>query len=579
MRLLYFWVNDFQCLKNAEMNFTDFCRFKFDYKSKSLTVAKFDSIALFDGNTVSDLSVLVGSNGSGKTTVAELIYDIFYLGNPDKKEFIFILEIEDHLVIKYELGTYKIKNNTNLNIDIFKDTDNFYTIYFSSIYYLYSTTEKALSNWWTTFYDISTSTLLRSDKETLENENGSIEYKKEININHIDANTILDNRRCINFISEYFDKGKNNLNLESVIPEKVVFSSNINEISLFKNEFPSSSDFYNRFSTIEKKVIPSLANQNNKEVFKINNFLVLFCNFIRAYCGKNEEVDREYLARIDSVLQSNQEDDPILFLKSIFQALNKRINVNINNEHTTNILKYIETILHLPDSLFINNSIIFNLKDEKEKKLFLTFNENYVLAKSLTEVGITRFYPRPSAGELSEILIYARLYEQIKAATEDAKSKLNQNNYVIFLDEVETTLHPLNQQKFIRNLLTFFNTYFTNIHIHIIIATHSPIILSDVPTSNSIFLEKNEKTNEILIVPDKHKENTFGANIYQLYENSFFLKESFIGAYADAKINQVLTKLNNKETLEKQEIDYIEALAKIIGEPVLKNYILRELRK
>lgn len=55
MRLLYFWVNDFQCLKNAEMNFTDFCRFKFDYKSKSLTVAKFDSIALFDGNTVSDL--------------------------------------------------------------------------------------------------------------------------------------------------------------------------------------------------------------------------------------------------------------------------------------------------------------------------------------------------------------------------------------------------------------------------------------------------------------------------------------------------------------------------------------------
>ena len=54
----------------------------------------------------------------------------------------------------------------------------------------------------------------------------------------------------------------------------------------------------------------------------------------------------------------------------------------------------------------------------------------------------------------------------------------------------------------------------------LIITTHSPIILSDIPKNHVIFMNKDESGNVITNDLDSHGK-TFGGNIFDLYNDSF----------------------------------------------------------
>ena len=99
-----------------------------------------------------------------------------------------------------------------------------------------------------------------------------------------------------------------------------------------------------------------------------------------------------------------------------------------------------------------------------------------------------------------------------------------------------------------KNLLSFLKENFKHHSIQLILTTHSPILLSDIPKENTIFLKKIKGVTEIY----KNKEQTFGANIYDLYRNGFFLTNSnygILGDFATGKIERVeniLVKLLEK---------------------------------
>lgn len=81
--------------------------------------------------------------------------------------------------------------------------------------------------------------------------------------------------------------------------------------------------------------------------------------------------------------------------------------------------------------------------------------------------------------------------------------------------------------------------------INIIIVTHSPFLLSDIPETNILFLGDEEQ---------KANQKTFGANIYDLLKSGFFM-ESAIGAFAEQKLNDLMNVYYNKDT-EKQEKEF-----------------------
>lgn len=142
------------------------------------------------------------------------------------------------------------------------------------------------------------------------------------------------------------------------------------------------------------------------------------------------------------------------------------------------------------------------------------------------------------------------------------------------MDEVEITLHPKLQQGIIQNLLYFTEEFFpeSSLHLQIIFATHSPIILSDVPSPNVIFLYKEPGQFKSKIESSKTLK-TFGSNIYTLYQDSFFITDIPIGNFVREQINKAIEDVNSKYNSQESVSDLTKYVISQIGEPILKNMI------
>ena len=70
------------------------------------------------------------------------------------------------------------------------------------------------------------------------------------------------------------------------------------------------------------------------------------------------------------------------------------------------------------------------------------------------------------------------------------------------------------------------------------IVTHSPFVLSDIPTQNILFLEKGGHK------ADKSEVASFGANIHTMLMNSFFLKGGAMGQFAKETIVKMIDLVN-----------------------------------
>lgn len=145
-----------------------------------------------------------------------------------------------------------------------------------------------------------------------------------------------------------------------------------------------------------------------------------------------------------------------------------------------------------------------------------------------------------------------------------ARMKYPQVN--IILEEIELYFHPEYQRCFIYSLINLLEQSGISANIkdvNILIVTHSPFILSDVPKNNVLFLKDGRSVTEM-------QENTFGANIHTMLQNAFFLNGVTIGDFARDKINRLFGKLHNDDITEEV---YQEIL--LVSEPFIKSLLLK----
>ena len=128
--------------------------------------------------------------------------------------------------------------------------------------------------------------------------------------------------------------------------------------------------------------------------------------------------------------------------------------------------------------------------------------------------------------------------------SEIAESNKNKE-FLLFLDETEITLHPGLQQHLIKNLIKFLNDIYLDqgYKFQIILATHSPIVLSDLPKDNVVFLQKIPGKTKSIVKELPENKNTFAASIYELYKDSFFVDNTTTGTFAKEIINYALKKM------------------------------------
>lgn len=172
-----------------------------------------------------------------------------------------------------------------------------------------------------------------------------------------------------------------------------------------------------------------------------------------------------------------------------------------------------------------------------------------------------------SAGERQYLYTFSTyIYHVLNLLSIQESHRVRYRNINLILDEVEICFHPEFQRRFVYELLGYIKRLFMNRNasFNILIATHSPFILSDIPQSNILYLEDGK-----MVMPENIK-NPFAANICDILYQSFFLKQGFVGEFARKKIKRMIERLlPGGYFLEKNEAEY-HLLMELIGDPFLK---------
>ena len=106
---------------------------------------------------------------------------------------------------------------------------------------------------------------------------------------------------------------------------------------------------------------------------------------------------------------------------------------------------------------------------------------------------------------------------------------------------------------------------------NIILTTHSPFILSDIPACNILALKDGE--------PDEQfkNEKTLAANIYDILNNGFFM-DDFIGEYSSIFIDEIIKKLNDSnDNISAKEQEILFKQISLIGDDLVRIKLLEKL--
>jgi len=154
--------------------------------------------------------------------------------------------------------------------------------------------------------------------------------------------------------------------------------------------------------------------------------------------------------------------------------------------------------------------------------------------------------------------------------------ELKHKNVMLLVDEGDLTLHPEWQRSFIFTILNFLQIRFSDITIRILLSTHSPLLISDLPKNNILFLDKDEHSIGI-VQEDIGLSNTFAANIHSIYNKGQFLK-STTGEFASKKIDGVLKLLDvSVSDYNAQQFNEVVKIINIIGEPIVQKQLMEIL--
>lgn len=200
------------------------------------------------------------------------------------------------------------------------------------------------------------------------------------------------------------------------------------------------------------------------------------------------------------------------------------------------------------------------------------FEKNIELKNKTKNVLID--YKQLSSGEHQKYqTISTHLYHLMNLISVQTSNEANGGDRLAYkyinlvFDEIEVCFHPEYQRTFVNTLLQMLKIRKINEKcvINIFLVTHSPFILSDIPTSNVLFLKEGGQDYS------GKERRTFAENIGEMFYDSFFMEHT-IGAFAEWKLKELVKK---KQGVESKITDVEEAkyILDCIGDSVIRSLI------
>ena len=560
MELVYLRVEDYKNIKKQGFNFSPRVECKFydeydeDGKLKDnckLEIKPKEHIENFFGDNI-NITAIVGKNGSGKSSVL-------------------------HLLLK---NIAKLKDNEKSIILLFREKTEIY---------LYKNFDKTINNNEAIIHQYSllnefdnTVSLYINNQTSLNHELVFIEEERQMNI--VNPNINLNKTKKI--ILQNFMRDENRLMYEAskdfFIPKKVRI-----KVKLF--EFDEDKEYYD--DTVLKKIE---ANLNEAKEFLKNyqykDFLFKLLDIMKIKSTEYKQPTPTPLTNFDLMPDgsySHNLENKYIFSEGILLGYNdlisnlERKDFSYNEQSTIQIFYEFdieEVNEHIISFIWDLPELIFDIELVDENKIFETLS--YGEQQLLIQLNYILFYSQKNnyVRELPKIYnVDGEEHEVWDDVNFDIK------NLIITLDEFELGLHPLWQKKIITYLVDFLKLLDKNFHL--IITSHSPFLLSDIPKQNIIFLD-TYKEDDIEVKNVKQREGnckvveglsqTFGANVHTLLSDSFFMEDGLMGEFAKNKIQEIMDFLNNEKTIEEisTKEEQIKQVIESIGEDLLRMKLL-----
>lgn len=604
--LIYFWVDKYRPFQDPDTHatkylFDDFgislsSKYKVTHKRNGDGTLQFEvsetniksffqatsEEECFYSKHISDIKVIAGKNGAGKSTLLELLSFVISgheseLDQSTPLEYC-ILWIDKDGSCQYDT------NKENLNPKIFFNSSPIESIppkkykkeviLYSAVFndeWQYSYPEGKRSN----LQDIRTQYLIQQDIENFNNNPDMYGMN-----NRLACHSIMESIRQVNFVSAFIGK-EDFLSSIFILPDKVYFM--FSEGSL-RNQIHS---FLEKFNFVVDKHTDSAKQLSNfKDIINFTNNLNKKDDDQNI---KRKEIENKWIQFFYKTQNLKLKIRFAVIFSNMYKYLNPLLNdwnfeeieENLDDVKCEKLLNKIQSQLKISNFGNIENELYeclknnckenyfeYSLPSDKANKLLETIF-NLKLHIPFMQMGWNR---RLSSGESCYLRMFSRLYDSI--LNEKRFRSINSLEALFVADEVDLYLHPDWQRcwlsKFIQGIKLIQDDIGVNLNLHLVLATHSPFMLTDFSSESIVKLSREE---DLSTKVQCSKSRTLAANIFDFLEDDFFL-DSSIGEHIRQKIKELVDEIDRTNKTKEPLSDYSKKIINNIGDPIIKTLLI-----
>lgn len=566
MEIVFVWIDKFRNLEKAGFNLGSEYNYELELdetnRSCKLTRTGNKNYIPDFFEPFLNITAIVGENASGKSSFIDALRQILH-ERREYFEYFVLFNDNNRLYYKYYFGSEDVDESKRIlpisdprrGIDFTVSSSGFQierivrrnenqTIFFSQIIDLniYPVLYDAqlgvdISSNWLSFNDIKKSS------------DASLPYYP------LAYHKYCETFRQLEFVNSWdLSKLNKSINLPTVVD---IFSFAKSQYLSTNNEYWNTNTSLEKFDdkileNIKKRIEETKSNKEKVFLYFLEDVIkCVYRNFEQSNSHRSTTVKVTTNIQIIEQLQPYEAMKEFLENQDLF-----------NGKAVIDFIDIIKQSIDESDEFSTEFHASWTIKNTGKLKDILIKTRNFLIAISKFSAYSDPFevisfdWRNMSTGEKAYLNLFSRFYyakKQILQKLEEPTFKGKENKLpdiiYILIDEGEIGFHLQWQKEYISKLHNVLPEILKfeghEVKLQLIFTTHSPISLSDMPNDRVIYLKDGEV--------QKGRQKTFGANISDLFADSFFFSNGLIGDFARNRINETIDWLRNLKKIDNYE--------------------------